>query len=74
MQNNLPPSCCQRPAGDTTCKIGDPAVAPNGCKGSFEESLKSSMVTVAGLGIGVALVEVWMINFTEIILYFVQKI
>lgn len=54
--DQLPGSCCQREAG-AQCSMVDGAFK-EGCKTKFIDYLKSNIVLVAGVGIGVAVVQV----------------
>lgn len=53
--NLLPGSCCEKQMGDP-CSID--SALKEGCKTKFIDYLKSNIVTVAGVGIGVALIQV----------------
>lgn len=59
--NQLPGSCCQKEAS-AQCSV-DGAIN-EGCKTKFIDYLKSNIVTVAGVGIGVAVVQVLAIVFS----------
>lgn len=54
--NQLPPSCCQKPIGDTTCVEKD--AAQTGCKQALRDYLRDNLLIVAGLGVGAALIQV----------------
>ncbi|XP_055296819.1 23 kDa integral membrane protein-like isoform X2 [Sitodiplosis mosellana] len=62
-QNSLPASCCLREKG-AQCSKGDASVQKDGCKAKFLDYLKSNLVTVAGVGIGVAVIQLFAIVFS----------
>lgn len=65
--DDLPVSCCRHETGkigNSTCNISSPNVYPNGCLYTFEQFIKSHAMQLGGVGLGIALIQVWGIWFS----------